>query len=39
MAAGGLLHSSQISGEQEHGEQTSSKTAKKAARVLTERGK
>jgi hypothetical protein len=37
--AGGLLHSSQISGEQEQGGQTSSKTVEKAARVLTERGK
>jgi hypothetical protein len=39
VAAGGLLHSSQISGEQEHGGQTSGKTVKKAARVFTERGK
>jgi hypothetical protein len=38
-AAGGLLQSSQISGEQEHGGQTSSKAAKRAARVFTERGK
>jgi hypothetical protein len=38
-AAGGLLHSSQISGEQEQGGQTSSKTVEKAARVFTESGK
>jgi hypothetical protein len=38
-AAGALLHSSQISGEQEQGGQTSSKTVEKAARVFTERGK
>ena len=38
-AAGGLLHSSQISGEQEQGGQTSSKTVEKAARVFTERGR
>jgi hypothetical protein len=38
-AAGGLLHSSQISGEQEHDGQMSSKTVKKAARVFTERRK
>jgi hypothetical protein len=37
--AGGLLHSGQISGEQEQGGQTSSKKVKKAARVFTERGK
>jgi hypothetical protein len=35
----GLLHSSKISGEQEQGGQTSSKTVEKAARVFTERGK
>jgi hypothetical protein len=34
-----LLHSSQISGEQKQGGQTSSKTVEKAARVFTERGK
>jgi hypothetical protein len=34
-----LLHSSQISGEQEQGGQTSSKTVEKAARVFTERGR
>jgi hypothetical protein len=38
-AAGGFLHSSQISGEQEQGGQTSSKTVEKAARVFTERGR
>jgi type VI protein secretion system component VasA len=38
-AAGGLLHSSQISGEQEQGGQTSSQTVEKAARVFMERGK
>jgi hypothetical protein len=38
-AAGGLLHSGQISGEQEQGGQTSSKKVEKAARVFTERGK
>jgi hypothetical protein len=38
-AAGGLLHSSQISGEQEQGGQTSSKTVEKVARVFTERGR
>jgi hypothetical protein len=38
-AAGGLLHSGQISGEQEQGGQTSSKRVEKAARVFTERGK
>jgi hypothetical protein len=38
-AVGGLLHSSQISGEQEHDGQTSSKTVEKAARVFMERGK
>jgi hypothetical protein len=38
-AAGGLLHSGQISGEQEQGRQTSSKKVEKAARVFTERGK
>jgi hypothetical protein len=38
-AAGGLLHSSHISGEQEQGGQTSSKTVEKAARVFTERGR
>jgi hypothetical protein len=38
-AAGGLLHSSQISSEQEQGGQTSSKTVEKAARVFTERRK
>jgi hypothetical protein len=32
-----LLHSSQISGEQEQGGQTSSKTVEKAARLFTER--
>jgi hypothetical protein len=37
--AGGLLHSSQISGEQEQGGQTSSKTVEKAARVFTQRGR
>ena len=36
---GGLLHSGQISGEQEQGGQTSSKMVEKAARVFTERGK
>jgi hypothetical protein len=39
VAAGGLLHSGQISGEQEQGGQTSSKRVEKAARVFTERGK
>ena len=34
-----MLHSSQISGEQEQGGQTSSKTVEKVARVFTERGK
>jgi hypothetical protein len=34
-----LLHSRQISGEQEQGGQTSSKTVEKAARVFTERGR
>jgi hypothetical protein len=34
-----LLHSSQISGEQEQGGQASSKTVEKAARVFTERGR
>ena len=34
-----MLHSSQISSEQEQGGQTSSKTVEKAARVFTERGK
>ena len=34
-----MLHSSQISGEQEQGGQTSSKKEEKAARVFTERGK
>jgi hypothetical protein len=38
-AAGGLLHSSQISDKQEQGGQTSSKTVEKAARVFTERGR
>jgi hypothetical protein len=38
-AAGGLLHSSQISGEQEQGGQTSSKKVEKAARVFMEHGK
>jgi hypothetical protein len=38
-AGGGLLHSSQISGEQKQGEQTSSKSVEKAARVFTERGR
>jgi hypothetical protein len=38
-AAGGLLHSSQISGKQEQDGQTSSKTVEKVARVFTERGK
>jgi hypothetical protein len=38
-AAGGLLHSSQISGEQEQAGQTSSKTVEKAARIITERGR
>jgi hypothetical protein len=39
VVSGGLLHSSQISGEQEQGGQTSSKTVEKAARVFTERGR
>jgi hypothetical protein len=34
-----MLHSGQISGEQEQGGQTSSKKVEKAARVFTERGK
>jgi hypothetical protein len=34
-----LLHSGQISGEQEQGGQTSSKKVEKAARVFTDRGK
>jgi hypothetical protein len=34
-----LLHSSQISGEQEQGGQTSSKTVEKVARVFTEPGR
>jgi hypothetical protein len=38
-AAGGLLHSGQISGEQEQGGQTSNRKVEKAARVFTERGK
>src|SRR5699024_5568671 len=38
-AAGGLLHTGQISGEQEQGGQTSSKKLEKAARVFAERGK
>jgi hypothetical protein len=38
-AAGGLLHSGQISSEQEQGGQTSSKKVEKSARVFTERGK
>jgi hypothetical protein len=38
-AAGGLLHSGQISDEQEQGRQTSSKKVEKAARVFTERGR
>jgi hypothetical protein len=38
-AAGGLLHTGQISGEQEQGGQTSSKRFEKAVRVFAERGK
>jgi hypothetical protein len=38
-AAGGLLHTGQISGEQEQGGPTSSKRFEKAVRVFTERGK
>jgi hypothetical protein len=38
-AAGGLLHTGQISGEQEQGGQTSSKRVEKAVRVFAERGK
>jgi hypothetical protein len=38
-AAGGLLHTGQISGEQEQGGQTSSKRLEKAVRVFAERGK
>jgi hypothetical protein len=38
-AAGGLLHTSQISGEQEQGGQTSSERFEKTFRVFTERGK
>jgi hypothetical protein len=38
-AVGGLLHSGQISGEQEQGRRTSSKKVEKAARVFTERGR
>jgi hypothetical protein len=38
-AVGGLLHTGQISDEQEQGEQTSSERFEKAARVFVERGK
>jgi hypothetical protein len=38
-AAGGLLHTGQISGEQEQGGKTSSKRFERAVRVFTERGK
>jgi hypothetical protein len=38
-AAGGLLHTGQISGEQEQGGQTSSEKIEKAVRVFAERGK
>jgi hypothetical protein len=38
-AAGGLLHTGQISGEQEQGGQTSSERFEKAVRVFTELGK
>jgi hypothetical protein len=38
-AAGSLLHTGQISGEQEQGGQTSSKRFEKAVRVFAERGK
>jgi hypothetical protein len=38
-AAGGLLHTSQISDEQEQGGQTSNERFKKAVRVFAERGK
>jgi hypothetical protein len=38
-AAGGLLHTGQISGEQEQGGQTSNKRFEKAVRVFAERGK
>jgi hypothetical protein len=38
-AAGGLLHTGQISGEQEQGGQASSKRFEKAVRVFAERGK
>jgi hypothetical protein len=38
-AAGGLLHTGQIAGEQEQGGQTSSKRFGKAVRVFAERGK
>jgi hypothetical protein len=38
-AAGGLLHTGQISGEQEQGGKTSSERIEKAVRVFAERGK
>jgi hypothetical protein len=38
-AAGGLLHTGQISGEQEQGGQTSNERFEKAVRVFAERGK